>query len=60
MAGANEDFTVVLAFFTMKFINRHKSRIVGAAKISRRDLDFAFSFNSQQLTFAHDTLATGD
>ena len=60
MAGANEDFTVSLAFFAMKFINRHENRIIGAAKSSRRDLDFVFSFNGQRLTFAHDPFATCD
>jgi hypothetical protein len=60
VAGADEDFAVALAFFAMKFVNRHENRIIGVAKSSRRDLDFVFSFNDQRLTFAHDSLATGD
>ena len=47
MAGADEDFTVTLTLLAMKFINRHENRIIGAIKSSRRDLDFAFSFNGQ-------------
>jgi hypothetical protein len=60
MAGANKNLAVALAFFAMKFVNRHENRIIGVAKSSRRDLDFVFSFNDQRLTFAHDSLATGD
>jgi len=59
MTGADEDFTVALTFFAMKFVNRHKSKIINVAKSSRRDLDFAFSFNGQRLIFAHDPFATG-
>jgi hypothetical protein len=60
MTGADENFAVAPAFFAMEFVNRHENRIIGATKSSRRDLDFAFSFNGQQLTFAHDPFATGD
>jgi hypothetical protein len=60
MTGTDENLAVALAFFAMKFINRHERKIIGVAKSSRWDLDFAFSFNGQRLTFAYDPFATGD
>jgi hypothetical protein len=60
MAGTDENFAVALAFFALKFVNWHGRKIINVTKSSRRDLDFVFSFNGQRLTFAHDSLATGD
>ena len=34
IAGADEDFAVVFAFFAMKFVNRHTWKITGATEIS--------------------------
>jgi hypothetical protein len=34
IAGADKDFTVALAFFAMKFVNRHSRRITGLVKAS--------------------------
>ena len=34
IAGANKDFAVMLAFFAMKFVNRHGSKLCRYAKIS--------------------------
>jgi hypothetical protein len=34
MAGADKDFTVMLALLAMKFINWHGNRITGVAKSS--------------------------
>jgi hypothetical protein len=34
IAGADEDFAVAVALFTMKLVNRHGNRIIGWGKIS--------------------------
>ena len=34
---ADEDFGIVFALGAMKFVNRHGAKIIGAAKISRRE-----------------------
>jgi hypothetical protein len=60
MAGADENLTITLTLLAMEFINRHENRIIVVTKSSRQDSDFAFSFNGQRLTFAYDSLATGD
>lgn len=36
IAGADEDFAVPLAFFAMKFVNRHDNKLSRCTRISRR------------------------
>ena len=37
VAGANQDFAISLAFFAIKFVNRHGRKIPAARKISRKE-----------------------
>ncbi len=62
VAGADEQFAVLPAFFTMKLIYRHDSK---SNRLHRKDKGLCHEFRDFPgqpfcLNFVHDTAATGD
>ena len=52
ITGADENFAVTLAFFAMKFVNRHVPRILNFDRISSNTgSGLAFSFQGQGLAW---------
>jgi hypothetical protein len=52
IGGANENFGIAFALGTMKFVNRHKAKIVGVIKLFKRDAAKKTGGRSQRFTKA--------